>query len=79
MSGITCRPKFKVKIDEINNLLKTNAGICNSTYIDNTNIRKQHLWTDDLHLNREGTRVLANNYLAHLNRPALLPFDKIWD
>ena len=79
MSGITCQPKFKVNIDEINKVLEYNAGIFNSIYIDNTNIRKQHLLEDDLHLNREGTRILANNYLAHLYRPSLLPFDKIWD
>ena len=31
VSGITCRPKFKVKIDEINKLLKYYAGIFNFT------------------------------------------------
>ena len=51
VSGITCRPKFKVKIDEINKLLKYNAGVFNYSYIDETNIRKQYLWKDDLHLN----------------------------
>ena len=79
MYGITCRLKFKVKIDEINKPLKYYGGLYNYTYIDNTNIRKQYLWKDDLHLNREGTHILANNYLAHLNKPALLQFDKIWD
>ena len=67
VSGLTYRPAFQGKIDEINSMLMRNANNFNYKFIDNGSIRKEHLWRDDLHLNNEGLSILANNYLTHLN------------
>ena len=79
VSGITCRPKFKVKIAESNKLLKYNAvflilhTLITLTFVNNICGKMIYILTERVHT------FLANNYLAHFNRPALLPFDKIWD
>ena len=80
VSSITCRPKFQSKVDGVNKLLKLNAAYYNYDFIDNSCIRESHLKSDELHLNKQGTIILANNFLAHLNRPYVtLPFASIWD
>ena len=38
------------------------------TFMENTNITLDHLDSDGIHLSLEGSKVLANNYLDHLNR-----------
>ena len=48
-------------------------------YIDNYAIKEVHLWKDNIHLNTDGIYKLANNYICHLNRPSLLPFENIWN
>ena len=40
------------------------------------NITSQHIWKDRLHLNENGIKVLANNFLEHLNR--LYDYDIAW-
>ena len=53
-SGITCLPTNQNKIDNINELLKSNAERYEYTFIDNGNIlAKRHLWKDKLHLNTD--------------------------
>ena len=39
-------------------------GIC---YVDNRNIRREHLWKDGLHLVQSGKVILANNFLSSVN------------
>ena len=55
------------KAIEVNRFL---AQLCVSQgfhYIDNTNIQAEyHLNRSRIHLNREGTRILANNFLYAL-------------
>ena len=43
--------------------------MCNTSFhfIDNSNIEKEHLWKDGLHLNRSGRDLLMNNFLRSLN------------
>ena len=36
-------------------------GIC---YVCNRNIRRKHLWKDDLHLVESGKVILANNFVS---------------
>ena len=67
ISSLTIRPSFAPKIDKINDILRRNADIHKYTYIDNSNITREHLARDGLHLNREGTILLANNFLFNLN------------
>ena len=78
VSGITCRPQFQEKINEINKLLEYYAGIKNYTYIDNSCIGREHLQRDKLHLNKEGIHILSDNFLKHLNSISLLDFNNIW-
>ena len=80
VSSITCRPEFQWKIDDINNLLQDNSVRYNYVFIDNGNINENHLKRDQLHLNHQGTILLTNNFLFHLNRPCVTyPFASIWD
>ena len=62
VSSITCRPRFQRQIDEVNELLKYNAGIYNYVFIDNACIREEHLKRDQTHLNSEGINILSNNF-----------------
>ena len=78
VSSITCRPSHQAKIDKINELLQYYAGIYRYEYIDNACIKEGHLKRDGVHLNYQGTCLLANNFLSHLNN-YLLPFESIWD
>ena len=78
VSSITCRPLFQWKVDGVNRLLQENANYHNYEYIDNACIRENHLKGDQLHLNKQGTIMSANNFLSHLNRPYVtLPFASI--
>ena len=79
VSSITCRPLYQEKIDSVNKLLKYYAGIYRYEFIDNSGITKEHLKKDGVHLLHSGICILANNFLAHINRPSLLPFNSIWD
>ena len=52
ISGITCVPTNQNKVDDINELLKSNAERYAYKFIDNGNIlAKKHLWRDELQLN----------------------------
>ena len=66
VSGLISRPQYQKMINEINELLRTNAGLHHYEYISSSNIEMCHLWSDN-HLNKEGTVLLANNFLNSLN------------
>ena len=57
--------RFGVKA---NNTLQDKCVTYKFHFIDNSNIKKEHLWTDGLHLNRSGKDVLMNNFLRSLNK-----------
>ena len=45
-------------------------GIC---YVDNRNIRREHLWKDGLHFVESGKVILANNFfLSYLSKRFLI-------
>ena len=67
ISSLTIRPSFGPKVDKINDILRRNADKHKYSYIDNSNITREHLARDGLHLNREGTTLLAKNFLFYLN------------
>ena len=80
VSSIMCRPDYQEKVDKINELLRYYTGIYNYTFIDNTNIRSEHIRKrDGVHLTKDGVDRLANNFIWHINRPSSLPFASIWD
>ena len=79
VSSITCRPLYQAKINKVSELLEYYASIYNYEYIDNYNITEKHVSNDGVHLTKTGIYILANNFLSHLNRVSLLPFQSIWD
>ena len=55
------------RCDLLNSILRELCGEYGFVFIDNTNITLNHLDSDGIHLTQEGSIVLANNYLEHLN------------
>ena len=54
-------------ISVVNNILQDKCATHQFRFIDNSNIKKEHLWKDGLHLNRSGKDLLMNNFLRSLN------------
>lgn len=67
VSGLTTRNGYDRQVNAINELLWKNAGTYDYKFIDNSNIKKEHLKYDGLHLLVKGTEILANNFLHVLN------------
>jgi hypothetical protein len=69
ISGVPIRKaKFlQERAKEVNELLVSLCQVNNFTYIDNSEIDLECLHKDGVHLNHEGTKLLANNYLDCLN------------
>ena len=51
---------------KLNNILKEMCYDLGFIYIDNDNIGHEHLY-DGVHLNRDGSDILGNNFLHSLN------------
>ena len=62
----------------MNDLLKYYAGIYNFEYIDNPCIKPMHINDDGDHLHSAGIDLLADKYLACINRKAILQFQSLW-
>ena len=75
--GLIFQTTTPINDNEINKLLQFNAGLHNYEYISNSNIGKFHLWSDNVHLNRDGTICLANNFWVILNKSSHLG-DNSW-
>ena len=60
----------------INNILQDNCATHQFHFIDNSNIKKEHLWKDGLHLNRSGKDLLMNIFLQSLNNSFLRKLKK---
>ena len=67
VSEITCRPKFINEINEVNSILHDHSSAYNFNMISNSNINAAHLWTDNVHLNDQGTNILTTNYTNAIN------------
>lgn len=52
---------------ELNDLLIEMCYNLGFIYIDNDNIKHEHLYHDGVHLNHDGSNILSNNYLHSLN------------
>ena len=57
----------KERLEVLNTGLQTLCQFYNFVYIDNSRITVDHLY-DGVHLKREGTEILADNYLKALRR-----------
>ena len=77
VSSIICRSIYQDKINEINHILQFQASTNNFQFIDNTDIKLNHL-DGNVHLNEEGINLLANNYLYNINRKPSA-FHSVWD
>ena len=53
-------------ISAVNNILQDKCATHQFHFIDNSNIKKEHLWKDGLHLNRSGKDLLMNNFCVVL-------------
>ena len=67
VSGLTVRHRYSKQVDNINYMLKQNAGNYDYIFIDNSNIQSHHLCKDGLHLHDKGMELLANNFINALN------------
>ena len=47
-------------INAVNNILQDKCAIHQFHFIDNSNIKKEHLWKDGLHLNQPGKDLPMN-------------------
>ena len=54
------------KVQDVNNRLKNYCSQTNLDYIENNNIKEEHLGNKKLHLNKKGNTVFANNLLKYL-------------
>ena len=54
-------------ISAVNNILQDKCATHQFHFIEHSNIKKEHLWKDGLHLNRSGKDLLMNNFLCSLN------------
>ena len=54
------------KVQDTNNRLKNYWAQTNNDYIDNNNIKEEHLGDKKSHLNKRGNTVFANNLLKYL-------------
>ena len=65
ISSLTCRPRYQEKLNSIN---RQSADRYDYYFIDNSNIKANHLWGDHLHLNDQGICILARNSVEIVNR-----------
>ena len=67
ISGLVGRnDDLNFKLQQVNNILIDKCTDRNLFYIDNSNIRRQHL-NSKMHLNHKGTSQLAHNFLDCIN------------
>ena len=68
IGGVTIRRTdfLKERCAELNGILKSQCLINNFTFINNDDIKDEHLFTDGVHLNGDGSKILADNYLKAL-------------
>ena len=76
ISSLTRRPRYQEKLHSINRLLSQNADRLENYFIDNRNIKANHLWRDNLHLNDQGIGILARNFVEIVNR--MFTYNSTW-
>ena len=66
-SIITRKDNYNEKGKEVNTFLKLKCQELSFTYIDNSNIKPEHLNKSGIHLSQTGSKLLARNYLQAIN------------
>ena len=68
ISGIIKRnDKWNEKGEQVNAHLKMKYSHLGLGYVDNSNVSHKHLNGSGIHLNSNGTNILANNFLRAMN------------
>ncbi len=70
IAGVTTRRGsfLKKRCEALNQILIELCQRHQFTFIDNGDINDEHLYQDGVHLNEDGTKVLADNYLNALRK-----------
>ena len=55
-------------INELNGMLQAQCQEYGFVFIDNRAVSKSNLWTDGIHMNDNGKKIVANNFIRHINR-----------
>ena len=58
---------MQAKIESINEMLKCNSTLGGCVCIGNGNIMLNHMANDNIHLNYDGIKLLADNFIEILN------------
>ena len=68
IGGVTMRRTtfLKKRCNELNDILKSLCLLHNFIFINNDEIKDEHLFNDGVHLNEDGSKILADNYLSAL-------------
>ena len=67
VSGIPYRRGLEKKVGDTNNFIRTKEFVNDFIFINNMNIKYEHLAWDGVHLNRSGTMNIANNFIRAIN------------
>ena len=68
ISGLVISNRVDVdRVNKINSLLHEKCDLLHFIFIDNQNIREQHLWNDGIHLQNQGKVILSNNFANSIN------------
>ena len=68
IGGVTTRRTnfLKKRCEELNGILESLCSLNNFIFINNSDIKDEHLFSDGVHLNEDGSKMLADNYLQAL-------------
>ena len=67
VSSIPLRKGKEQEVNDVNNFLRANTFMHDFILIDNSNITLSHIYRDNVHLNFNGTRIIANNFIRAIN------------
>ena len=68
ISGITYSTKVDVNtIRRLNDIVKASCELNSFYYINNENVKKEHLWKDGIHLVNSGLVIIAKNFIYGIN------------
>ena len=70
IGGVTTRKGgfLKKRCNALNGNLRDLCNRKGFIFINNTDVKDEHLYSDGVHLNEKGTVILADNYLSALSK-----------
>ena len=67
VSSIPVRVGKEQEVKDVNNFLRARTFLHDYILIDNSNITRSNLGRDNIHLNYDGTVLIANNFIRAIN------------